>query len=64
MEAKANLQGKDRIMASQTFYKVVFGITMGIITGGYITTLVRIHRSSKEADKIYQEAMKRLADLR
>lgn len=64
MEAKANLQEKEPIMANQTFYKVVFGITMGIITGGYITTLVRMHRSSKEADKIYQDAMKRLANLR
>lgn len=46
------------------FYKVVFGGTMAIIAGGYIAFTAYTLKSQKKNDKIYEEVMEKLRDIR
>ena len=55
---------KGATMANDVFYKAVFGIAMATITGGYISFIVRTHKRSKELDKLYEDTMRHLAELK
>ena len=50
-------------MTSDMFYKVVFGLTMGVITVGYIGFTAHMYKKDKEHDQLYEDTMRKLAEL-